>query len=168
MSGAAKEHDGETLTLHPRRLTMAFYGVLSAAFTVGGALMIRDGDHGGWFVAGFFGICTVIFLALLLPGAAYLRLTHDGFRVRSLWRTHFTPWPAVIAFGVARVGRRRLVVFTFADVKARRGARYARILTGVEGALPDSYGMSPEKLAELMTHWHVRARTLAPLERREG
>ena len=162
------EDDVETLTLRPRRLKMAFYGMLSAAFTGGGVYMIMDGDHGGWFVAGFFGACTLIFLALLLPGAAYLRLSRDGFRVRSLWRGHFTPWSAVTGFGVARIARRRLVVFNFVDAKARRGARYARILTGVEGALPDTYGMSPEKLAELMTHWQVRVRTTAAPERGEG
>ena len=168
MSAAVQKDDAETLTLHPRRFKMAFYGALCAAFTVGGVYMLKDGDHGGWFVAGFFGACTLIFLALLLPGAAYLRLTRDGFRVRALWRTHFTPWSAVSDFGVERIGRRRLVVFNFVDAKARRDARYQRILTGVEGALPDTYGLSPEKLAELMTHWQVRVRTTSASARPVG
>jgi hypothetical protein len=164
MTAPMSEDDVETLTLRPRRLKMAFFGLLSAAFTVAGVYMIRDGDHNGWFVAGFFGACTMVFLALLLPGAAYLRLSRDGFRVRSLWRSHFTPWSAVIGFRVARIARRRLVVFNFVDAKARRRARYARILTGVEGALPDTYGLSADKLAELMIHWQVRVRTTAAPE----
>ena len=165
MSAAPAEDEVETLTLRPRRLKMVLYGVLMVAFTVIGVSMIRDGDRGGWFVAGFCGACALFFLAVLLPGAAYLRLSHDGFHIRSLWRTHFTPWSAVAGFGVARVGGRRLVVFNFVDVNARRGARFARILTGVEAALPDTYGMSAEKLAELMTHWHVRWRTTTALGR---
>jgi hypothetical protein len=149
--------EGDILVLRPRRLKMALYGALTAAFAVIGVAMIRDGDRGGWFVAGFGGVCALFFLALLLPGAADLRLTRDGFRIRSLWRTHFTPWSAVAGFGVARVGGRRLVVFNFIDVNARRGARFARILTGVEAALPDTYGMSAENLARLMSAWRERA-----------
>jgi hypothetical protein len=151
------EDDRQTLTLRPRRLKMALYGALSAGFTIGGALMIRDGAGEGWFVAGFFGLATLVFLALLMPGSASLLLTRDGFRVRSLWRSHFTPWSAVAAFGVVRISHRSMVSYNFTDVAAHRGARFSRALTGAEGALPDSYGMSAEDLAALMTAWRARA-----------
>lgn len=151
------EDDRQTLTLRPRRWKMALYCAISAGFTVGGVFMIRNGVGKGWFVAGFFGACMLVFLALLMPGAAYLQLTRDGFRVRSLWRSHFTPWSAVAGFGVVRISHRAMVSYNFTDVAAHRGARFSRALTGAEGALPDSYGMSAQDLAALMTAWRARA-----------
>ena len=102
---------------------MALYCALSAAFTTGGIFMIEDGAVGGWFVAGFFGTATLIFLALLMPGSASLELTGEGFHVRSLWRGGFTPWSAVTGFGVARLGHRTMVTFDFIDAEGRRRAR---------------------------------------------
>jgi hypothetical protein len=152
-----RNDDVQELTLCPRRLKMALYAALCAAFTFIGALMIRDGVGAGWFVGGFFGLGTLIFVAVLMPGAASLRLTRDGFHVRSLWRGHFTPWSAITGFRVARIARRSMVAFDFTDPGAHRGAGFARALTGVEGALPDSYGMSVERLAALMNAWREQA-----------
>lgn len=149
--------EGEILVLRPRRLKLALYGLFSAMFTAGGGLMILDNDRGGWFVGGFFGVCTLVFVALMLPGAASLMLTREGFRVRSLWRGGFTPWSAVAGFGVGRVGNRDLVAFTVVDPAAKPGARFSRAAAGFDGALPDSYGMSAESLARLMNAWRERA-----------
>ena len=149
--------NAEILILRPRRLKLALYGVLSAAFTVGGVLMILDNDKGGWFVSAFFGLCTLVFIGLLMPGSASLTLTREGFHVRSLWRGGFTAWSEVERFGVARLGHRTMVTYDLLDAAGRRKGGYVRRLTGVEAALPDTYGMPAENLARLMNAWRERA-----------
>jgi len=48
-----------------------------------------------------------------------------------------------------------MVVFNYSDhydrVKMMRG--FARKIAGYEGALPDTYGMSADQLADLLNNW---------------
>lgn len=85
-----EEREAPDLVLRPRRFRWPAYFLIGLGFTVGGGLMIWDGDWQGWFVAGFFGLCTVVSAILMLPGASYLRLTAEGFTQSSEFRGHNT------------------------------------------------------------------------------
>jgi len=115
--------------------------------------MITSGDSRGWFVAAFFTFCTLVFTLVLLPGSAYLELGPDGITVCTFYQRDSWRWADVASFDIARIGSNtRMVVIKFAPAypKARRARRFAEFLTGHEGALPDSYGLSVEDLVALL------------------
>lgn len=89
------------------------------------ALAAASGAAIGWATAGFFGLCAVVAGVTLLPRAAYLRLER----------------------GAGHVG------FDFSPEAEPAGAAIASKMAGVQGGLPDTYGLKPEELAELLTLW---------------
>ena len=147
------------LVLRPRRRRTLFLLLISAGFTATGALMIGDGQPAGWLVAGSFGLGLVVALVSLLPRAAYLRLTPGGFMICSLFRPAFIDWTDVATFGVASVGLNRMVGFNYAPGYRRAAAirGFSRTIAGFEGALPNTYGMTPARLAALMTAYRAHA-----------
>jgi len=149
----------DTLLLRPSRIKHLVMLAVSVAFTAGGATMIRDSRSMGWFVVIFFGLCTVIFITILLPNSAYLRLTHDGLETRSLFRSSKLQWSDVAAFRAGRIGLNAMVLIEYAPSyrRARTGRAVATALTGAGGALPDTYGRSAKALASLLNEWRARA-----------
>jgi hypothetical protein len=154
----------DTLMLRPRRAKWLVLLAVSLAFTVGGVVMARNGKTEGYLGAAFFGLCALVALALLLPGTAYLRLTPLGFEVRSLFRSSQTRWADVAEFRAGRIGLNAMVVFDFAPsyVRAKKLRAVASVLTGVEGAIPDTYGYSTKDLAGLLNEWRSRAMQARP------
>ena len=149
----------DTLLLRPSRIKNFLLLAVSVALTAGGATMIRDSRSMGWFVLVFFGLCTVIFMTLLLPNSSYLRLTRDGLETRSLFRSSKLRWADVASFRAGRIGLNAMVLIEYAPSyrRARSGRAVATALTGAEGALPDTYGRSAKALAGLLNEWRVRA-----------
>jgi hypothetical protein len=143
------------LTLRARRLKYFWFLLVSAAFTVIGAFMIRDRAPTGWLVLLFFGASTIVFCVLLIPGSAYLKLRPASFTVCSLFRTSTTRWDAVDRFETGHVGLRKLVVFNYSDSFRRYelARKISSTISGHEGALPETYGLSTEELAALMNEW---------------
>ena len=114
--------------------------------------MARTGERMGYFCAGFFGVCALVFLTTLHPRAAYLHLEAGAFTFCSLFRKASVPWTDVAEFAVARVGFNHLVGWNYRPGRCRymRMASVSKGLTGCEAALPDNYGMKPEALATLL------------------
>lgn len=145
----------QPLVLRPKRAKMAGLGLGTLLFVLTGLWMVRDGDAFGWLIVGFFGLCLLVFLALLLPGAAYLALDSEGFTMCSLFRAHTLRWADVTGFGIGRVLTNKMVMFNFVDsYRPTPGLRTLNSnLVGFEAALPDSYGLSHEALAQLMNQY---------------
>ena len=143
------------LTLRPNRRRYLLNMTLAAGFVAAGALTIRKGDPRGWAGILFFGFGVIVYVLLLLPGSAYLRLDPTGFTVCSLFRAHATSWFEVDSFEVARMRGRKLVVFNFSNL--HRGQEFVRKLAVAigwhQGALPDTYGLFAEELAAMMNDW---------------
>jgi hypothetical protein len=148
----------ETLLLRPSLAKRLVRLASCALFTFIGVMMIRDDEAWGWLVLGFFGLGAVLFTLLLIPGAEYLRLTAEGFELRSLWRTHRQRWDDIAAFHAGRIARNAMVLIDYAPTYTRQRAarRFSAGLAGTEGALPDTYGRSAESLAELLNEWRRR------------
>lgn len=152
------------VTLRPSRLRTGSLLLVSTLFVVTGIWMVFDGGMAGYTVDGipvywvgwasiiFFGMGVVVFLLQFLPGAAYLRLTPEGFTYCSSFRVHATRWEDVQEFGVMQMHHTRMVGWNYApgyQAKARmRGV--AKALGGYEACLPDTYGMKVEQLAEAL------------------
>ncbi len=155
------------VTLRVSRLKMLTLFAGSLAFVVCGLFLIvfvKGGPEA--LVAGiasvvFFGACAVIGAVMLLPGAGSLTLDARGFEVCSLFRRHRIAWPQASRFTVATLALpgnndRRMVGYDVDRLKGF-GAEFSRDTIGRNAALPDTYRLSLEELARLMTEWRQRA-----------
>ena len=129
-----------------RPLVLAGLGLMAAAF---GAVMIRDGQPSGWFVAGVFSLASLVQLIMLSSLRPALVADGDGLTLTSAWRIERIGWADILGFAVTGEGPGGRVVLAltpsrFANLKAR-------ILTkgdaGTLAMLPDRFGMTADALA---------------------
>lgn len=157
--------------LRPSRARTVGLLALSLGFVAIGVMMTRSSDtirgipavYPGWLAVIFFGLGVPTFLVMLLPGASYLRLEADGYTVCTFFRPNFVPWSAVRGFGVTRVTTRKFVGINLepdAGIATALGRVNTR-LVGYQNILPNTYGMSAEKLAELMNQALSKAKLSA-------
>jgi hypothetical protein len=147
------------VTLYPSRKKWLLVLACGAIFAVGGAWMIRGGDPQGWFVLIFFAAVALIAAAALLPGAGALTLDRDGFEITNLFRHHRIRWQDASGFTAARIppARQLFVVFDKASASGSFVANVNVAIVGRNASLPDTYGQSADKLAELMAAWRASA-----------
>jgi hypothetical protein len=127
---------------------------VSLGFVVLGGFAAASGEAIGWAGLVFFGLCAVVAIVTLLPGAAYLRLEREGFVMCSLYRAdRVRRWDEVTAFHVYSTPGGAQVGFDFAAGAEPPGSGIARTLAGVDGGLPNTYGLKAEELAELLNLW---------------
>jgi len=110
---------------------------------------------------------TVAFPGLIFFGAVMslidagsLTLDADGFEARSWFRSVRMPWRQVSEFEVGTYsapGRRRRTVIYDNAKRTSVSATSVREVLGRNSALPETYGLSHEGLARLMTQWRARA-----------
>lgn len=139
-------------TLRPRPWKWLGILLLCLVFCVIAVLMLRDGRLAGWFCLLVFAPGVLIALVALLPGANYLRLEEQGFTFSSLFRAHFVRWDDVAGFSLVRVASNDMVGWLYREGRqpAGRGARLSLALAGCHAALPESYGLRAEELAQLL------------------
>lgn len=159
--------------------------VLSIGFVIGGSVMIwSPGDFSAehvrglpaflvslglaqdgrqammeilWSVVTFFGIGVLVSIIALLPGATDLTLDGDGFVMRNLFRRFSFSWHDVGDFAAVQLGLQKLVAFNQRAPRQRMLAAISVKLAGHNSALPDTYGLTAEDLAQLITRWQARA-----------
>ena len=148
--------------LRPSRLSWLLVLAISLAFVVGGLLALfgprpakPEDAWGMWLCVGFFGLVAGVALLQFLPQSSFLRLHADGFTVRTLYREATYRWEDVDTFGVMVVRLHKMVGFNYAPHfdRAKRLRRAVAAVAGFEGALPDTYGMKAEELANLMNEY---------------
>jgi len=102
--------------------------------------MVRSGERFGWLGTVFFGLCLSVSLICLLPKASFLRMTPEVF------------------FGVGRVFT-RMVMFNYVESYPRSHKLQSlnTALTGFEAAIPDSYGLAHEDLADLLNRYKAES-----------
>lgn len=141
------------LVLYPSRWRSTLLLLISLAFVAGGIWLVQEGKPFGYVCIGLLGLGVPLSLAKLHPRVSYLELRKDGFTFRSLFRTHRVPWAQVRSFGVMPIGRERLVAWNYVPSQpvGSRSAELSRQVTGYQAMLPDSYGMRPQELADLLS-----------------
>ena len=143
------------LLLRPSKKGSLGLLLICSAFVALGVWMVSKGELIGWFASCFFGLGVIVAIVQLLPNASHLHLTESGLEVRTLYRSWSVSWKDVAFFATASIGHNRMVVFNYSDhydrAKMMRG--FARKIAGYEGALPDTYGMKAEELADMLNSW---------------
>lgn len=152
------ETPGQTLTLYPKKERFIFLFFMSLLFCIGGYWMVHNGNSFGWVAIAFFGIGLVIFPLSLLPNSTYLKLTAEGFELKTPIKSHFTKWSDVDTFFVGYIGSNKSVVFNYSASYTRQatGRELSKALTGAEGAIGNNYDRSSDELAALMNEWKMR------------
>ena len=147
----------QEITFYPSKAKYLLGLSASLLFTERGVSMAYDGEWMGHFVYLFFGLFSVVFMILLLPGlpdAKYLQLRDDEFEVRRLFRKHFVKWEDVENFEI----------WTFVDLPGsikqvgwnyKEGVEVSKFVginkkLGIDDTLDDTYGMKMEELLSLM------------------
>ena len=95
-----------------------------------------------------------------MPSASYLSLTTEGFIVSALFRKWpLIRWEDVSEFRVAAAPPTgmKMVVFDWHRSTKPRLRRINRALVGAGEGLPDTYGLKPGDLAELLNRWRKAA-----------
>jgi hypothetical protein len=121
-------------------------------FVIIGMLMVRHGKPTGYFVGAVFALGLPVFALQFHPKAAYLYLAPEGFTFCSLFRAHTVRWADVREFAIISIGPNRMVAWNFTpgySATGRAGA-ISKSLSGYEAGLPDTYGMKPQELVELL------------------
>ena len=106
----------------------------------------------GYFCAGVFALGLPVFALQFHPKAAYLHLAPEGLTFCSLFRAHTVPWAQIQEFGAIHIGPNPMVAWNFKPEARDTGTVRAvsRSLYGFESALPDTYGMKAQELADLL------------------
>ncbi len=133
--------------------------VFALRYSIDGLRAGKDGAGLGVAISAigfaFFGFGAVASAVTLRSGS--LRLDMDGFQCSGLFRTQYR-WTDVSDFDVFQFRSNASVVFKTAQPSRNLWTRFITFLArGRDSHLPDSYGMSPEALAHLMTDWQRRA-----------
>lgn len=140
------------LRLHASRLKLMGLLALCIGFVVIGVLIHQEHRVLGLVCAGFFGLGIPIFLVQMLPGASFLELHADRFVYRALFRERTIHWRDVASLAVVKLQGRTMVGYDFTPSHASRvgGHKVSKAMAGTHAALPETFGMKPIALAELM------------------
>jgi hypothetical protein len=144
--------------LRASKTKMMLLVVGSSAFVSIGVWMADRGPLIGYAIIVFFGLCGLVGAVGLLPGSSYLELSPDGFLICSLYRKWFVRWVDVEEFIPIRIQLNAMVGWNYSPIYqgGAIGRTVSAALSGVEAALPDTYGMNASELAQLMNEWRRR------------
>ncbi|MFY1045028.1 STM3941 family protein [Chryseobacterium sp. GP-SGM7] len=136
------------LLLKPSKIKSLILILISIAFIVLGILLLEKNMLIAMLNIVFFGIGLIIFIINQLPNASYLKIDERGIEMKNLFRITFIPWQAVNRFRTKYIFINKMVVFDI-DPKLLENSK----MKSKTGAFPDTYGMSAQKLAELLNEY---------------
>jgi hypothetical protein len=162
MDEAQDSVKGADILLRPNRRRVVLFFLACLGFVTIG--ITQTAWHGPsaivWLCILFFGMCGAVLLAQLFPGASYLHIRGNGFEYCSLFRkSPLILWQDVSDFRVVRIppSGKRMVVFDREAAPDYGIRRFNRSVIGATDGLPESYGLRPEELAELLNDWRMRS-----------
>lgn len=147
----------DVITLRPSIWKGGLLFLGSVAFVATGIFIVLDGDWRGWFVVGFFGLCLMVAVGMMLPGATSLTISRHGIEIVNLYKKEQIEWDAIDSFFVCRVSTGRAttkmigVNYAASYRGQRTGRKIASALTGgLEGAIPNHFKISDAELCKLL------------------
>lgn len=145
------------MTLYPKKQSAIILLLGCIFFVIAGIVLARSQGWIGYLCAGFFGLGIPAAIVRILPGSTYLELTNEGFEFCNMFRKTSLSWEVIDEFFIVTlkqtgVSVHKMVGFNFVDSydRMRIGRGVSKALSQCEGALPDTYGLKPEELADLL------------------
>lgn len=148
------------VVLVPSRGKAGLYLVIGLMFLAAGMVLMAQADPlarvFGW-ISGLFGLVGAgAAIGMRRPNSTHLALDEGGMTHRHLWRDTHVAWGDVRRIGVFTQSGNRMVVYDLPEDHPLGGGIMARMNRGFCGfshSIPDTYGSSPEELAELLEAW---------------
>ncbi len=139
-----------------KKATLALF--LSIGFVVLGLFMISEGKWFGWLTVGFFGLGIPASLFMLGPNGIFLKLDKSGIEMRTAFKPTKLKWADVESFYVGKIYNNKMIGISYSSSfkKMETGRNVASVLSGMEGALPNSFKNSPEEICEKLNLWKKR------------
>ncbi|TMC28061.1 MAG: hypothetical protein E6J32_09550 [Chloroflexi bacterium] len=132
--------------------------VVKGGYARRGLLGIHDERIIGWLIIALFAAGLPVSLITLFSRRLFLELGPEGFILGSLRGVKRRAWNELSGFGVRSLGRAgRRVVYKLAGSPPKRSVGVlVPSSVDYDGILPDTYGMSADKLAILLEEWRQR------------
>ncbi|MCU1230165.1 MAG: hypothetical protein JWO97_3049 [Acidobacteria bacterium] len=143
---ALKHNPGQTITLYPSKVKWTLMLLFFSAAIGVGVVMIRQGEPIGWLMVLFFGLGIAASLLQFTGRGNYLQLEPDSFTIGTTWRKTAIAWRDVEEFRTVKIRRSRFVGYLLRGEAASRLARANRVMAGVDGMLPDNFGIAVDEL----------------------
>ena len=147
--------DDEVLVLKPqKKLKKLIFAIVYFPLAVSYLYTAQKGDLVHWFFAILFGCVVITFAVDSLPNSCFLRLTPEGLTIRNGYIPRSYKWTDIHIFYAGFFHNKETVLFDFSDsYESPALERAVSNLSGYGGFLPETYSMSPERLAELLNVW---------------
>jgi hypothetical protein len=130
----------------------------SILFVVLGWWMKEQKPLIGWLCVVFFSLGVPAALTMFLPGVMSLRLDPEGLEMKSLGRTNTIRWSDVQSFRIGSIRGAKMIAIQYrpqyAEQKFARSA--ASAISGMEGAIPNSYNVPLVRLETVLNEWLER------------
>ena len=151
-------HLPDTYELPKARWRLALMLGIACAFCLIGVFMAADSDPRGWFVAGFFGLCFLVFVVAIFARSS-VALDRDGFTHQTLFYAKRYSWRDVSEFAHARVGRTRMILFNDQTKVDTPFSRFSRtMLRGYNAGMPTAtIGGSLDNACATLNAFRARA-----------
>lgn len=152
--------NNETLIFEGNRKKAVLLLLASAAFVSIGIFLIGKEDA-KWilFIIGFFGLCLLVSIYMLIPGTIRLKIDRSGIEMKTLFKPMKLVWSDIDGFYVGKIqvglSSTKMIGIQFSDSykKLKTGRKLSASLTGMEGALPNHFNKSAEELCEILNRY---------------
>jgi hypothetical protein len=152
--------DNDVIVVGANRKKAVFLLFAALAFVAMGVAMIVNGEHvlAGWACALFFGLGIPLSIYRLTPGAGELKIDRQGIEIKTLFKPMTLAWADVNAFYVGSVttgsSNTKMIGIEYSPsyTKLAIGRRISASLTGMQGAIPNSFNRSAEEVCALLNH----------------
>ena len=150
----------EPKIFRPNKFKSSILFLGCSAFVAIGIFILDKDPLIGWSSIIFFGLGAIVSLIQFYPNASYLKLTDEGFEVKSLFRSSFTKWTDVRDFRAGQIRGTQMIFFDYTDKhkKWNKGKKVAKFLSGKEGAVQSSYNIKTKELLDLMKAYKVQSK----------
>ena len=152
VAAATEQVMAEPIELFPSR-TKWWVMIIGGGAFAAGILVNFSGSTVAMSIAALTGCFAAVGAIMLLPGANALRLDAQEFQVVHFFASKRFRWSEVSDFGVCSLGQSGdVVAFKASAARLNMWEKVNGALLGDRNAyLPDTYGMTAEDLAHLMT-----------------
>jgi len=149
----------DELTYHASRSKAALILLACIVFVVIGYFMRLEKPFIGWACMIFFGLGIPVGLMMLFsPNSTYLRLDTEGFEMGSFVKKNRIKWSDVAGFELASIRGAKMIAIIYAPhyEGQKIGRAVAENLSGMEGAIPNSYNAPLDEVLKTLNEWQAR------------
>jgi hypothetical protein len=149
----------DQLTFRASRSKAALVMLGSLVFVIAGYFLRVEQPFMGWACMLFFGLGIPVGLIMIFsPNSMYLRLDTKGFEIGSFVKKTRIEWGDVERFELASIRGAKMIAIIYSPHYAQQkiGRAVAQGLSGMEGAIANSYNAPLTEILDVLNTWRKR------------